>query len=364
MSQVTVLFDGQAGSCGKGKIAAIEALDNQPDIVVSTFGPNAGHTVHWHGKKMVFRHLPAGAVHVGADIFIAASATIDAELLEREIAECDALGLEVSKRLSIHPRVAVIHAWDADADKRAVTAISSTGKGTGPAAARKILRIDANLASADRFCQQYVDVFRRNDYLANCWKRGMSIQIETSQGYDLCINHGIAYPYCTSRQVGPAQALADCGLPAQALSRSVAVIRPYPIRVGNAPGSYSGPWGAGSFEMSWGDIFDMAKVPADKREEYNSRELTTVTKRVRRVASFSWQRYNEMIAMCGPNAIYLNHADHLDYSIAGKSGDIKILDLPIAVHEFVFKMATQHGFELAGVGTGPDVTDMVRVRWD
>ena len=62
-----VLVDGQFGSTGKGLLASYlaekawdEGIDF--DIVVTSAGPNSGHTFYHKGEKIVLKMLPSFAV--------------------------------------------------------------------------------------------------------------------------------------------------------------------------------------------------------------------------------------------------------------------------------------------------------------
>ena len=141
--------------------------------------------------------------------------------------------------------------------------ISSTCKGCGEATVEKIRRGNANCLAKDyeQFGDYTVTQDDWNFIIRNELKsRHTRMLVEAPQGFDLDINHGIQYPYCTSRQTIAAQAIADAGIPCQAVTDVIAVIRPYPIRVGNVYDEetgemigYSGDY-AHSQELTWDEV--------------------------------------------------------------------------------------------------------------
>ena len=85
----------------------------------------------------------------------------------------------------------------------------------------------------------------------------------------------------------------------------MATLRTFPIRVGNimsADGSlqigYSGPVHPDQVETSW----EVLGLPEER---------TTVTKRVRRVFTFSPEQYYRMLAHCLPDYVFLNFCNYL-----------------------------------------------------
>jgi adenylosuccinate synthase len=315
--RANIVIDGQAGSCGKGKTAAYLALRHKPHAVVACFGPNAGHTVLLpDGRKFVFRHLPAGSVHQDAAIYIGAAASIDIFVLRDEIGQIESNGIEVRDRLHIHPRAVVITDEDKDLERLSLQGIASTMKGVGAAQARKVMR-SARLAQDETVLAQYVNRWQGNPVLDEI-EHGRSVLVETSQGFDLCINHGIDYPRCTSRQINAAQALADLGLPPGAVGDVYGVIRPYPIRVGNITEGdsvvgFSGPY-ADAQELMWDQVARSAGMPLSEFDALLQQEKTTVTGRLRRVFTFSWKRFRAFCCANRPTQIVLNFADQISWS--------------------------------------------------
>lgn len=294
-----MVLGGQWGSEGKGLFAGYIARQRDPDMVVCQFGPNAGHTWYEGDKPIVFKALPVAAIAPSVKrIFLGPGSVINPSILKREIEEMGKL-LE-GKTIFVHEAAAILHPEDAEKEMDTVTHIASTRQGTSEAMIRKIRRqgtYEASKALEDL----PVRVVSHSEYTKSMW--GL-VQIEGAQGMDLSINSGHMYPYTTSRDCTPAQVLADCGIHPYELIQVLSCIRTFPIRVGNIIGGNglvlgsSGPCYADQIEHSWESI--------GQPQEY-----TTVTKRVRRVFSFSMEQTLKMLEELRPTGVFLNFMNYL-----------------------------------------------------
>src|SRR4051794_745727 len=85
---VSVVFGGQFGSEGKGKVAHALAQRMGAAAVVRIGGPNSGHTVLSDAEeRRAFRHLPTAALLPGVTSVIGPGSYVDARLLADEIAD-------------------------------------------------------------------------------------------------------------------------------------------------------------------------------------------------------------------------------------------------------------------------------------
>lgn len=84
---VYAIIDGQAGSCGKGKVIGQFAINEKVDVAVSNCMPNAGHTFESNGVKRLFRNIPVSAVNPRTQLFIGSGSIIDMNVLEQEYEE-------------------------------------------------------------------------------------------------------------------------------------------------------------------------------------------------------------------------------------------------------------------------------------
>lgn len=175
-------------------------------------------------------------------------------------------------------------------------------------------------------------------------KRGKTVLCEMTQGFDLCLEHGIHPRFCTSKMIHPAMAMAEAGVSPNLIGHIYGVIRPYPIRVNNREGS-SGPY-AEAKEITWEDVRRRSGCPKDLSE------LTTTTKLPRRVFEFSHQRYDRFIGVCNPDFLCLQFANYIDWSCYGQDKQI-----PIRIYDWVHTHIPNQANRLAYIGTSEE--DMI-----
>ena len=358
-SKATVVLGGQAGSEGKGKIAGYLAIKDNYAVSMCNFMTNAGHTwVSNDGERVMVQQLPQAVVNPDTILVITAGSAITISTLLNEIKNHN-LGL--SNRLLIHERAMIIEDRHVEEEAKSLGRISSTLKGCGHALADKAARGSAVMLAKDvqELSQWVVTDTGLSKDLYMALYNGLKVMIECPQGFDLDINHGLEYPYCTSRQTTSAQAIADAGLPPQAAGEIIAVIRPYPIRVGNVHDDngrltgYSGDY-RGSKEITWEKI---AKWSGTPQEEI--KELTTVTKKLRRVFEPHWARLAEMVRINGVTQIALNFANYIDHGLYGKN---KSTDITSEVQRWIETIESECGVPVTLVGTGPRDEDMIDLR--
>ena len=281
-----VLVDGQWGSTGKGVIAAAmaECFADRVDTNITNAAPNSGHTFYTGaGKKVVLKQLPTFAVasmyhtHDAPRIAISGGAAVDFDTLGREVLEH-----KVSPP-DVHPFAAVIGPEEKSEDTVNVKRVASTGQGVGPAFIRKMQR----------------GAHRNQGSVGYDWSvrnMGGVVFFEVSQGFSLGINSG-HYPWVTSRECTVSQALADAGFPPNKHRKTVMSLRSLPIRVGNTEGT-SGPCYPDQRELTWEEV---GQEP----------ELTTVTKRVRRIFTWSNTQFIHAIKANCPDVLFLNFMNYV-----------------------------------------------------
>lgn len=301
------LLGGQWGSEAKGAAAAwvaneLAQTDHCFDIVTTNAGAQAGHTSIHDGIKRVVFHLPTASLisrtyfrDYGL-MYLNAGSIIDPEGLEREIDE----NKITSSHLFIHPMAAVITDECREAEGAAdsmQTRTASTRKGVGQALSRKVLR--SGLVAKDHpFLSKYV---RRID-LNKEMLRGKSVLVEVPQGVSLSLNHSPFYPHTTSRDCTVMSGMSDAGIHPEFLGKTMVVLRTYPIRVGNIVENgetigFSGDSYGDQEETSW----EALGVEA---------EITTVTKRVRRVFTFSEEQIVNTFSLCRPDIVFLSFCNY------------------------------------------------------
>jgi len=349
-----VIIGGQAGSESKGKLSAyLATARTPPDALVMAASPNAGHTmVLPDGTKKVSYHLPIACVVTDCPIFLGPSSLIH---VQNFMAELHALDIDPS-RVHIDPHAVCITAQAlAMEEERSLTDIGSTMQGVGGARMAKMMRgADMAFVSQDPILQASgVNMeYNTSTLLARMLEQGGTVLCEMTQGFDLCLEHGIAPGrYVTSKLIVPAMALAEAGVPPHYLRNVYGVLRPYPIRVNNRTGT-SGPY-TGSEELTWQDVATACGYPG-KVEQLA--EITTTTKLLRRVFSFSWARFEHFVRVCAPTCLCLQFANYIDWSNYGAT---KEEDLSARTFAFIAELEATAGCAVQYVGTGPKHDEMI-----
>jgi adenylosuccinate synthase len=307
---VDVIVGGMYGSEGKGHIAAY--LANDYEILVRVGGPNAGHTVSSSSGVYTYHQLPSGARDTNAKLLLGPGMTIFVTDLLKEIAECKI----TPERLFIDPQAMIIEDDDFASEEELKKNIASTGRGSGAAAARRILlrgkRGAVQLARNIPELRPYVGdkaPYRGAivTHLETAYREGQSILLEGTQGSGLSLFHGL-YPYVTSRDTNVAGCLAEAGISPSRVRRILMVVRPTPIRVGDPDGGKetSGPL---KHAVTFAEVAIHAGLDPD---EITKLEITSTTKRPRRVGWFEWDQFRNACVLNAPTDIVLTFADYLN----------------------------------------------------
>lgn len=371
-----VVVDGQWGSCGKGLIATALASHFRPDVISTTNMPNAGHTAVWvDGQKFVAKALPSAAAlcrwmeNYRPRLYVGAGAVFDPEQLKKE---CDFCGVG-AEQVMIHERAMVLRPEHAEQERSATLHIASTMQGCGAAVCEKLMR-GPNVKLAKDYAplhdflteQHIARLYAEEAHVVPMQKKSMASTLnramsefgaitmlhEGAQGFSLDINHGSHYPYCTSRQTTALQSAADMGIAHQNMGDVYLVIRPYPIRVGNVYDEngetlgHSGGAYENQAEITWAEVAARCGAPA----HVMSGELTTVTKRLRRVFEFSIHQLQEAATINGATQIALNFANYIDWSCFGCR---EFRRLPRSVHDFIAFVEDATNLRVSVIGTGP-----------
>lgn len=322
---VDIIFGGQFGSEAKRLFNEYYFHKFKPDAIVSNFGPNSGGFVSDNGKWATFA-MGAECMHM-----LSPGSIIDLEDFERE-----RKNLPKGAEILIHENACVVLPEHKENEKSLVS-IGSTMTGTAAAVVQKMQRDPNNQNIAKYHFPKEMIVPARDWFsvLYGCDR----IQLSTPQGHSLSLNHGF-YPYCTSRNTSPQQGLADAGIPIQWVRKIIGCYRTFPIRVSNRFNEegemigFSGPSYEDQVELSWDDV----GVPP---------EMTSVSKKVRRVFSFSTEQYIESTRMNGVTDIFLNFVNYL--------GDQD------KVNNLVSKLADV-GPNISWLGYGPTMNDIASVK--
>lgn len=336
--------------------------------------PNAGHTAVFSNKqKFVSKVLPAVHMmnrwHPGRiKSFVGGGSGF---FLDRILEEILLTGGD-QRFITIHPRASVVTLDDMATERGGVGAggstkhIASTMQGSGAAVSRKIMRgADVKLAgdySELDIMTKYHGYFPET-VLEELLKPETVWLHEGSQGFSLGINHGSHYPNCTSRECGVARELSDMGVAPRHLGEVVGVMRPYPIRVGNVveDGKEKGNSGGcyeDQREISWAEVREACGGP----DSIGAGELTTVTKRLRRVFTYSPTQVRRACMINGVTGIFLNFANYIDWEIADSGGSSPLSGLSKKVADFVSQVEYDTGVPVKWLGTGPRSTDVLKIK--
>lgn len=341
---VTVIVGGQFGGEGKGKVTAHLCRVHGYDVAVRCGGPNSGHTITINDEQVVVRQIPAGVVNPKTKLFLAAGCLIDLDVLLDEISS---FGLD-SDRLKIDRNAAIIDqsCKQEERESKLGDNIGSTCSGTGVAVARRVLRGN-NIQLAK-------DVPELSNYLVNVSEEvtrshlnGEKIAIEGTQGFGLSVYHSPYYPFTTSRDTTASGFVSEVGISPLTVSDIIMVIRTFPIRVGGNSGHLPN-------EIDWGTVKKESGYP------YEVCELTTVTKRVRRVARFDIEIVRKATLANIPTDIAIMGIDYLDFENRGS----KIFaDLTDKAKKFVARLECETNTKVSFIGSGPfdeEIVDNIR----
>jgi len=306
IDNIDIIIGGQFGSEGKGLVASEIAKKNTYNTIISVNSAQAGHTHYYLNEKVVLRFLPSGAITTNPynwdRIVIANGAILEHEGFIKEIEDISTRfpELNIKNRLVVSAYASVITPTDVEWEKQHLPwqDTGSTQKGIGAALSRRVLRqgtivkdslqkdlLDMGITVADDVTEFY---------------RG-NILLEGSQGFGLS-NHGRFYPKTTSRSTLSSAFLAYALLPPTKIRHIYGVYRTFPIRVAGESGTLKD-------ETTWESIAESAgyKEPIT--------EITTVTKRVRRVGQFDHDLFIESVLQNGVNVPVFTFLNYLDADV-------------------------------------------------
>ena len=275
--KVDVVLGLQWGDEGKGKI--VDFLANfYPVIARFQGGPNAGHSLHFEGKKFVLHTVPSGVFRDNATHFIGNGVVIDPIIFRAECEEIEAMGVPVRERVAIAKKAHLIlpthRVLDAASEaSMGAGKIGSTLKGIGPTymdkTGRKGLRVgdiltsnfveryEALKAKHQKTLEQYAgfeyDIteqekewmsaieylksfnivdgeYEMNNYIA----QGKAVLAEGAQGSMLDVDFG-SYPFVTSSSTTCAGSCIGLGVSPSKIGNVYGIFKAYCTRVGSGP---------------------------------------------------------------------------------------------------------------------------------
>jgi adenylosuccinate synthase len=380
-----VLLDQAWGSSGKGKTSAWLADHFGVTAVSSSNFPNAGHTARFSdGTKFIAKAIPTAAIlkkakGIGIKCFISPGSGYDPQQLVKEWEECGKPKLFIHERASIvTPEHKMREASGQDSTKH----VASTMQGTAAAIVDKILRredviLARNGSTLNAFLErghseeianndvEIVEAMQFRNLTHSMIGNGKTWLHEGSQGYALSIDHGSHYPYCTSRNCTLQAAMDHMAVPPSMIGDVYLNLRSVPIRVGNVVEDgkqlgFSGGFYSDCEELTWEEVAKRAGMPADEAAALPEKERTTVTKRIRRVCTFSFLGLRDAVRTNGATKIVLNFVQYLNWNDAGiKGGKEAFLKLSKESRTFIAKIEDETGIPVVLIGTGADHEEMI-----
>ena len=333
MLPCTIVVCGFFGDTGKGKVISYLSLKDKATITArGGVGPNAGHTVVYHGKTYKVRMLPSAFVNHKCRLLISPGVIVNPKVLLKEIQLVNAF-----ERVGVDPQCAIINNEHIEADKIGYLAseIKTTGTGTGPCNADRVLRkakLAKEIPELTRFLTDVpLDVNRALD-------NGKNVLIEGTQGTFLSLWHG-TYPYCTSKDVTASAACSDVGIGPKKVDEVVIVFKAFTTRVGGGP--LPG-------EISW-----------EEAEKKGWAEIASVTGRKRRAAPFSFDLAKRAVMLNGATQAAVTKIDVLFPECKGVNSFTR---LPKNAKEFISKIENEISIPVTLIGTGPGVWEMIDRR--
>lgn len=275
MKNVDVVLGLQWGDEGKGKIVDVLA-GRYPAVARFQGGPNAGHSLHFEGKKFVVRSIPSGIFRDGSVNVIGSGVVLDPITFREECANIEKMGIKPQERIFISKKAHLIlpthrlldAAMEAAAGKGK---IGSTLKGIGPTYTDKIsrhgLRV-GDILSPDfkarfealkaRHMQQLKDLdfkcdpdkdekewmdaaeFLKGFQLIDCeyfvdeWLQERPMLAEGAQGSLLDVDYG-SYPFVTSSSTTVGGVCTGLGVAPSRIGKVYGIFKAYCTRVGSGP---------------------------------------------------------------------------------------------------------------------------------
>jgi len=161
----------------------------------------------------------------------------------------------------------------------------------------------------------------------------------------MCIRDSGYRNKTTSRDTNAANWCSEAGVSPLAIRDIYAVARTYPIRVAGKSGDLSGA------EITWEDVTKFAESPEPIIE------LTSATKRARRVFKFGKKDFEKSLNINRPTELMLTFVDYLHHSDFGKSNWD---DLSQKSKSWVLDLEEEVGVSFRHLSTGPKQEHTIR----
>ena len=333
--KIDVVLGLQWGDEGKGKIVDVLA-NSYPVIARFQGGPNAGHSLHFEGKKFVLHTVPSGVFRKNTVNIIGNGVVIDPIIFREECREIEAMGVPVRERVMISKKAHLIlpthRIIDAASEaSKGASKIGSTLKGIGPAymdkTGRNGVRVGDTLAPDFRkrfeaLKQKHISFLKQFDYEYDAqekeaeWMEAVEymksfplidgeytvnhylsdnkkILAEGAQGSMLDVDFG-SYPFVTSSSTTCAGVCIGLGAAPGKIGKVYGIFKAYCTRVGSGP-----------FPTELND-------PTGEELRQKGFEFGATTGRPRRTGWLDLVALKYAIMLSGVNELIMMKADVLD----------------------------------------------------
>lgn len=209
-----------------------------------------------------------------------------------------------------------------------------------------------------------LDIVRSRDF------RGMDkcydIEVEDTHNFFVKNDKGaFNVENCTSRNCTLQAAMDHMAVPPALVGDVYLNLRTYPIRVGNVVEDgkqvgFSGDFYPDCEELTWEQVAERSGMPPDEALKLAERERTTVTKRIRRVCTFTFDGLEQAVKTNGATKLCLNFVQYLDWNDRGlRGGPEAFRKLSRATRTLIDQIEEESGVKVALIGTGADHEDMI-----
>lgn len=251
--KISIVVGGNWGSEAKGTFIGHFVKEKHIDCAVRTGAINAGHTVYYKGKPHAMQQLPVAWVSSNTHLIVGRGAYVSPIDLIREVRLLKTvLGKVPPIFIDSNAGLHLPRHNKAEEKKQLHERMGSTAHGCMEAQIARMRR-SANYQSFGQFWAKFIltnpefedtlSVCDTVELLNEAYDQGNHILLEGTQGTQLDFLHG-QYPYVTSRSTISSHWLTETGLAPTLDIDTYMICRTYPIRVaGN-----SGPMGT---EISW-----------------------------------------------------------------------------------------------------------------
>lgn len=369
LGKFNLLVDASWGSSGKGAASTRLADIHNVCNVSSCNYPNAGHFVQHNGERYLFKSLPSPvALHMisGArpTAWIGPNSGIDIIRLSDEMASVK----YAQQDIHIHSRAMMMAQRHVEAEmpgsETSTEHISSTMSGSGAALTEKAMRRPEVTLAGD-IIPNTLDPHVFSASVRDTLKNGGTFLHEVSQGFALSLNHGTHYPNCTSRDCTAQQGIADFMIPPPLIGDIYLNVRSFPIRVGNnyrdgQQTGYSGGCWYDQHETTWRDIAVDAGMPEHEADALADRERTSVTNKIRRVFTQSWDHLRISAEMNGATKLVLNFPQYISWEAHRMRGGREVIPhIPYKVRDYISRMEDATNLPVVLIGTGAEHYDYI-----